>query len=162
MPVDSASCFAAATAASTESPTIVTVAPYARVASVLEIEAPLGTKISHGTPRTLAAKASACAWLPADPAVTPAAAASPSSPSLASAPRTLKLPVRCRFSAFSTTVPCTRWDSAADSMTGVRVTWGAPAARAAAMRSGEISGMSTAPHDAASGGGPAARDAGLV
>ena len=55
IPSSAARVRAAVTAASTVSPLSRTVAPYARVASVLEIEAPSGTKISHRTPRCRAA-----------------------------------------------------------------------------------------------------------
>ena len=58
-------------------------------------------KTSHGTPRARAASASAWAWLPALPATTPRAHASPSAASLFSAPRILNEPVRCRYSALS-------------------------------------------------------------
>ena len=85
------------------------------------IGAPVGTKISHGTPKCRAANARAWAWLPALPAVTPAAAAEPSEATLFIAPRILKAPVRCRLSAFSTTSPPVCSDSAADVTTGVRL-----------------------------------------
>ena len=49
----------------------------ARQASIFVIGAPAGTKMSHGTPKWRAANASAWAWLPALPAVTPLAAAAP-------------------------------------------------------------------------------------
>ena len=83
------------------------------------IGAPVGTKISHGTPKCRAANANAWAWLPALPAVTPAAAAEPSEATLFIAPRILKAPVRCRLSAFSTTSPPARSESAAEVTTGV-------------------------------------------
>ncbi len=53
------------------------------------------------TPASRAAQATACAWLPALAATTPAARwASPSVDSLLTAPRILNEPVRWRFSAF--------------------------------------------------------------
>ena len=121
---------------STEWPTSTTVAPNARLASVFVIDAPSGTKISHGTPSWRAAHASACAWFPALPATTPRRASAPSSASLARVPRILKLPVRCRFSAFSTTCPPQRSDNIRLVISGVRRTTPSPATRAAAIRSG--------------------------
>ena len=83
------------------------------------IGAPAGTKMSHGTPKWLAANASAWAWLPALPAVTPRRARSPSDDSLLMAPRILKAPVRCRLSAFNTTSRPVCRANAADVTTGV-------------------------------------------
>jgi GMP synthase-like glutamine amidotransferase len=83
--------------------------------------------------------------LPALPAVTPFAAASPSDASLLIAPRILKLPVRCRFSAFSTMSPPVISDRAFDVVTGVRFTTPAPAAPARPMSSEEIDGASMPP-----------------
>ena len=77
LPSRSASSLAAAIASSTDAPASITVAPWLRHASILEIGAPAGTKISHGTPKYLAANASDWAWLPALPAVTPALARGP-------------------------------------------------------------------------------------
>ncbi len=55
-------------------------------------------------PSSRAAQATAWPWLPALAATTPAArSSSPSVESLLTAPRILKEPVRCRFSAFSVT-----------------------------------------------------------
>src|SRR5258705_4722660 len=81
-----------------------------------------------------------CAWLPALPAVTPAAAWSPSVASLFIAPRILKLPVRCRFSAFSTTLPPHRSLRAAEAVTGVCVTTPRPASAARSIAALEIFG----------------------
>ena len=83
------------------------------------IGAPAGTKMSHGTPKCRAAKASAWAWLPALPAVTPLAAPGPSDASLFIAPRILNAPVRWRLSAFSTTSPPVSSDSVTDVTIGV-------------------------------------------
>ena len=113
------------------------------------MEAPAGTKISHGTPAARAAKATAWAWLPALPATTPTRARSPRSASLARAPRILNEPVRWRFSAFSTTSPPQRSDSHVDVTTGVALTIPAPAAAARAMSASDGSsgggGVVTAP-----------------
>jgi hypothetical protein len=106
------------------------VAPYDLQASILVIDAPTGTKISQATPRSRAAAAIAWAWLPALPAVTPARARSPSTASLLMAPRILNEPVRCRFSAFTTTRPPVAADSTGDESTGVRTTVAATASRA--------------------------------
>src|SRR3954468_18713300 len=92
-------------------------------------------KTSHGTPRTRAAWASAHAWLPALPAVTPRAQPSPRAASLFSAPRTLNDPVRWRFSAFSATAAPVRSLSVSDGSTGVRFATSAMATRARATAS---------------------------
>ena len=126
------------TAASSVSPPSLRVAPYERTDSIFDSDAPDGTKISQGMPRLRAANAMAWAWLPALPATTPDVAASPRVATLFIAPRILNDPVRCRFSAFSTTVPPHMSDSAADSVTGVCFTTPVPAARAARTDSGEI------------------------
>ena len=99
------------------------------------IGAPAGTKMSHGTPNTPAANARAWAWLPALPAVTPWRASSPSDDSLLIAPRILNAPVRCRLSAFSTTLPPASCDSATDEMIGVCVATVDVTVRAARMSS---------------------------
>ena len=55
-------------------------------------------------PASRAAHATACPWFPAVAATTPAArSASVSELIVLTAPRALKEPVRCRFSAFSST-----------------------------------------------------------
>ena len=90
---------------------------------------------SHGTPSDCAAQASASAWLPALPATTPRRARSPRAASLATAPRILNAPVRCRFSAFSTTGPPAAASTVAEVTSGVRRTSARPASRAAAIRS---------------------------
>src|SRR4051812_40338657 len=92
-------------------------------------------KTSHGTPRTRAAWASAHAWLPALPAVTPRAQPSPRAASLFSAPRTLNDPVRWRFSALSATAAPVRSLSVSDGSTGVSFATSATAARARATAS---------------------------
>src|SRR5829696_5593504 len=89
--------------------------------------------MSQGTPKCWAAKARACAWLPALPAVTPLAAPAPSEASLFIAPRILKAPVRCRLSALSTTSPPRRWDSVTEDTIGVSLTTPAATTRAARM-----------------------------
>src|SRR5436305_3814234 len=77
-------------------------------------------KIRAGAPSSRAAHATACPWLPALAATTPAARCSGSRlESLTYAPRTLNEPVRCRFSALrSTGRPASR-DSVSDGKTGV-------------------------------------------
>ena len=94
-----------------------------------------------------AAAASACAWLPAEAPTTPAA--QPSSPravSFAPAPRTLKEPVRCRFSAFSATMPPARSENVRVERMGVRravVATPARAARTSSAVTGEDSTVAT-------------------
>src|SRR6476660_3406697 len=90
---------------------------------------------SHGTPSDCAAHASASAWLPALPATTPRRARSPRAASLATAPRILNAPVRCRFSALSATGPPAALSTVADVTSGVWRTSARPARRAAAIRS---------------------------
>ena len=124
-----------------------TIAPWSRAASVLAIGASAGTKTSQRTPRVRAAAASACAWLPAEAPTTPAA--QPSSPravSFAPAPRTLKEPVRCRFSAFSATMPPARSENVRVERTGVRravVATPGRAARTSSAVTGEDSTVAT-------------------
>ena len=61
-------------------------------------------KMVASTPASRAAQATACPWLPALAVTTPAARSSgPSVETRLTAPRILKDPVRCRFSAFSHT-----------------------------------------------------------
>ena len=79
------------------------------------------------------------------PAVTPRDAASPRDANLFMAPRILKLPVRCRFSAFRTTLPPVRCDKLYDPVTGVCCTTDWPAARAASMSFRVIVGRSLFP-----------------
>ncbi|CAM5733841.1 hypothetical protein STENM223S_02950 [Streptomyces tendae] len=63
------------------------------------------------TPSSDDASATPCAWLPALAATTPAARSSGSSPAIRTyAPRSLKEPVRWRFSHFSSTGAPTRAD----------------------------------------------------
>ena len=141
IPVSSARERASATASFNVSPPSVSVAPYERTDSIFESDAPAGTKISQGTPKWRAANAMACAWLPALPATTPDCAASPSEVSLFIAPRILNEPVRCKFSAFKTTLPPKRSDKVSDSVMGVRFTTPAPASRAARMAAESIGGV---------------------
>ena len=130
IPVSSARAFAAATHSSTDAPSSLTYAPCAAHPSALAIEASVGMKTSHRTPRTAAASDSAHAWFPALPAVTPRAQPSPSAASLLSAPRILNEPVRWRFSAFTTVGAPRRSVSVTDGRTGVRFATSATAARA--------------------------------
>ena len=72
-------------------------------------------------PSSRAAQATACPWLPALAAITPASrCAGESSDSLLTAPRILNEPVRCRFSAFSQNTRPARRDNVSDSSSGVR------------------------------------------
>src|SRR4051794_26302943 len=85
-------------------------------------------------PSSRAAQATACPWLPALAAITPAARWSSSSvESLLTAPRTLNAPVRCRFSAFSVTRRPTRRESESEPYTGVTRAYPAMRSRAALM-----------------------------
>src|SRR5262245_16305767 len=71
-------------------------------------------------PASRAAHATACPWLPALAATTPAArSASPSVEILLNAPRILNEPVRCRFSAFSDTSRPASRENVSDRNTGV-------------------------------------------
>src|SRR6476659_3457881 len=83
-------------------------------------------------PICAAAAASACPWLPALAATTPLLHFSgPSAASLVATPRTLNDPVRCRFSALSTTVPPARSLNVRVESIGVRRATVSTAARAA-------------------------------
>ena len=120
-PVSARSC-AATRHSWTELPPMWTVVPWPRAASTFAIGASDGTNTSHGTPRMRAAAARAWAWLPAEAATTPRAQpSSPSAASLAATPRTLNDPVRCRFSALSTTVPPARSENVRVDRIGVRL-----------------------------------------
>ena len=117
---------------STDPPPRWTIAPSPRAASVFAIGASAGTKTSHGTPIVRAAAATACAWLPAEAATTPALQPSaPSAASFAAVPRTLNEPVLWRFSAFSATTPPARSEIVRVESTGVRRAIVSTAARAA-------------------------------
>src|SRR5262249_18749092 len=71
-------------------------------------------------PSSRAAHATACPWFPALAATTPAARSPADSvDNLFTAPRTLKDPVRCRFSAFSRTSRPTRRENVSDKKIGV-------------------------------------------
>src|SRR5918999_2890072 len=125
---------AAAMQSSTDSPPTCTIAPCPAAASALAIGASAGTNTSQRTPRAAAAAASPCAWFPADAATTPfAQPASPSAASFADAPRTLNEPVRCRFSAFSTTFPPACSEIVRVERTGVPAATFSTSARAASM-----------------------------
>ena len=131
LPSDSARACAATIASARDSPPSTTRAPYPRHASIFVIGAPAGTKMSHGTPKYLAANAIAWAWLPALPAVTPARACDPSEASLFIAPRILKAPVRWRFSALSTTGRPNWLDRTTEETTGVCLATAPATSRAA-------------------------------
>ena len=137
MPACSARRAAAATQSSTDPSSCTITAPSAAAPSTLEIGASRGMWTSQGTPRTRAANASACAWLPALPATTPSAACGPSAASLLSAPRILNEPVRCSASALTRTSPPARSLSVSDGRTGVWRATSRTASRAAATSSAE-------------------------
>src|SRR6266536_209220 len=88
-------------------------------------------KIRATAPTSRAAHATACPWLPALAATTPAASSSVLSVATRlKAPRTLKEPVRWRFSAFRWTSRPTNRDSVSEPWTGV--TRATPSSRARA------------------------------
>jgi hypothetical protein len=121
---------------SIEGPPTVTIAPCSRAAATFASGASVGTKTSQATPRARAAAATPWAWLPAEAQTTPAAQpASPSAASFAAAPRTLKDPVRWRFSALRTTSPPARSEKVRDERTGVRRAIVSTTGRAATMSS---------------------------
>src|SRR5215470_16035635 len=83
-------------------------------------------------PSMRAARATPCAWLPADEQTTPRArSSSESSDSLFSGPRILYEPVRWNISAFSRTSRPVSSESVADAISGVRWTNGTTFSRAA-------------------------------
>ena len=91
-------------------------------------------KNSARTPRRAAATATACAWLPALAAQTPAFSTASGRRSIAFvAPRTLNEPVRCRHSALSITSPPNRRESSPERRIGVRMTCGATVRAASSM-----------------------------
>ena len=117
------------------SPPRCTIAPWPRAASVLAIGASAGTKTSHGTPMRARRRGDAPARgcrprrRPRRPRSPPRRARRASR----RVPRTLKEPVRWRFSAFSATVPPARSEIVRVESTGVRRAVVATAARAASM-----------------------------
>ena len=81
-----------------------------------------GITMYAGIRRSLAARASACAWLPLLCVHTPLSAASPRRITALLAPRNLNAPTCCRFSHFSSTsLPAMALMSSEDT-TGVRFT----------------------------------------
>src|SRR4051794_18912988 len=87
-------------------------------------------------PYSRAAAATAWAWLPAEAHTTPRARPSgPSAASFAAAPRTLKEPLRWRFSAFRATTPPARSEIVREDSTGVRRASASTAGRAASTSS---------------------------
>src|SRR5438105_5257835 len=101
-----------------------------------------GTKIAAWIPASRAAQATACPWLPALAATTPArCSASPSVEILLKAPRILNEPVRCRFSALSTTSRPARRENVSERNTGVTRATPSRRPRAASMsrRPGAVS-----------------------
>src|SRR5215208_5825865 len=140
-PPTSARASAASRHSSTDSPPTWISAPIPRAASTFASGASVGTKTSQCTPRWRAAAASAWPWLPADAATTPLRQpSSPSESSLAATPRTLKEPVRCRFSALSETTPPARSEIVREDSIGVR--------RASDSTAGRAAAISAAPTDA--------------
>ncbi len=82
-----------------------------------------GITIVAGTPRSFACRATACAWLPADMAITPRARSSVlNEASRLAAPRSLNAPVTWRLSSFSTTSAPVAADTAWLATVGVRTT----------------------------------------
>ena len=120
-PVAAALASAAATASVSDAPPSLTVAPNPRHASILPIEAPAGTKISHAEAVVLGGEGDRLGVVAGAPGRDAVARSSrpPSDASLFIAPRILNEPVRCRFSALSTTEPPTISDSVTDDTTGV-------------------------------------------
>src|ERR671937_1398578 len=93
-----------------------------------------GTKIVARAPAARAAHATAWPWLPALAATTPARLSSSESVAiLLTAPRTLKAPVRCRFSAFSHTSRPLRRVNVSEPYTGVTRATPSMRARASSM-----------------------------
>src|SRR6516225_8117619 len=96
-----------------------------------------GTKIVAAIPASRAAQATACPWLPALAATTPAArSAVPSVEILLKAPRILNEPVRWRFSAFSRTSRAARRENVSERKMGVTRATPSSRARAASMSAG--------------------------
>src|SRR3954447_13997528 len=93
-------------------------------------------------PTSRAAHATACPWLPALAATTPAARCSALSDEMRLyAPRILNDPVRCRFSAFRCTSRPTRREMVSERYTGV--TRATPSSRARAASMSVSSGATT-------------------
>src|SRR5256885_3051522 len=91
-------------------------------------------KIVARAPTSRAAHATACPWLPALAATTPAARSeSESVEILWTAPRILNAPVRCRFSAFSSTRRPVRRVNVSEEKTGVTLAIPSIRSRAARM-----------------------------
>src|ERR671918_1108917 len=96
-----------------------------------------GTKIVAVMPASRAAQATAWPWLPALAATTPAERSSGVRLAIVlTAPRILKAPVRCRFSALSSTSRPARRDSVSDGKTGVTRTRSRRRSRASAIALG--------------------------
>ena len=100
-PLSATYAAAASSASSSAGPVSSMSAPYVRVASTFAIGASCGMKIRAFAPTSRAAHATACPWLPALAATTPAARSAALSVEMRLyAPRILNEPVRWRFSAF--------------------------------------------------------------
>src|SRR4051794_18053538 len=120
-PVRSANARASTRASSRYRPWKTTSAPYPRVAFSLGIGAPSGMNTVALIPSACAARATPCAWLPADAATTPRAFSSGERRDIrVYAPRILKEPARWRFSHLSFTGLPVRAESQRDSSMGVR------------------------------------------
>src|SRR5437764_15293064 len=108
-------------------------------------------------PRSPAAIATACAWLPEEYARTPRRSASSSSDEiLLYAPRNLKAPPRWKHSAFTWTCAPVRASRVREVTTGVR--WATPASRCAARSTSPGSMIISAPGSSA-GAGAASEEA---
>ena len=100
--------------------TVLIVAPSRRMAATFDGDAPVGRNTEHGTPRAAAAVATPIPWLPDDAVTMPAAASSGErEKTLLSAPRSLKLPVRCLCSALMAMVAPIRSDIGSLIISGV-------------------------------------------
>ncbi len=109
-----------------------TSAPAARAAATDRAGAVRGMTTTASTPAAPATSATASPWLPPDTATTPAArSVSVSDASLASTPRGLNDPARCRCSSLSSTGAPRAADSPGEGTVGVRTT--PPALRSAAV-----------------------------
>src|SRR5476651_735364 len=131
-PVSSANAAAALSVSSTTLPLSSTSAPYSLVAESFGSATPTGMKMVERMPSSRAAKATPCAWFPADAATTPRALSS----SLRwtrrlYAPRILYDPVRCRFSHLSQTSEPSTSDSERELSIGVTSMTAPTTARAA-------------------------------
>jgi hypothetical protein len=95
------------------------------VAAIFGIAADSGMKTVDRMPDSRAARATPCAWFPADAATTPISFWDPDSRLMAlSAPRILNEPVLWRFSALRRTSPPVRREKEVETIVGVSRTTG--------------------------------------